>query len=130
MTQVGFVPKSTMKNLGLWYDRPASEFIFLTNEEIKKRIARHLETHLDWKNATKLKVFKVWLQLHPDGDIRDLNMADFDELSMSIDRLHLIIREMRSRCSNPNSQDWKWYGGKGIKICPEWNSKKNLTKST
>jgi hypothetical protein len=28
---------------------------------------------------------------------------------------------MRRRCSNPNTSDWKDYGGKGIKVCDRWN---------
>jgi len=27
---------------------------------------------------------------------------------------------MRDRCSNPNSQAWNNYGGRGIKVCKEW----------
>lgn len=27
---------------------------------------------------------------------------------------------MKQRCKNPNHQDYKYYGGKGIKICQEW----------
>jgi len=29
---------------------------------------------------------------------------------------------MRSRCNNPFAADYPRYGGKGIKICPEWES--------
>lgn len=28
--------------------------------------------------------------------------------------------QMRSRCTNPNDKDWKWYGGKGVTVHPEW----------
>ena len=28
---------------------------------------------------------------------------------------------MRRRCNNPNNQDFQHYGGRGIKVCPEWN---------
>jgi hypothetical protein len=27
---------------------------------------------------------------------------------------------MRSRCTNPNSKDWRNYDGRGISIDPEW----------
>lgn len=27
---------------------------------------------------------------------------------------------MKSRCNNPNVKSYKDYGGRGIKICPEW----------
>lgn len=27
---------------------------------------------------------------------------------------------MKSRCSDPNSADWQHYGGRGIKVCTEW----------
>jgi len=29
---------------------------------------------------------------------------------------------MRSRCNNPNHMAFKNYGGRGIKVCPEWQS--------
>ena len=35
-------------------------------------------------------------------------------------RLRKIFQEMRRRCYNSNSKDYKWYGAKGIKICSEW----------
>jgi hypothetical protein len=36
-------------------------------------------------------------------------------------RTYRSWKEMRQRCLNPNSDKWKWYGGRGIKICEEWN---------
>lgn len=27
---------------------------------------------------------------------------------------------MRTRCLNPNREDWHLYGGRGVTICPEW----------
>lgn len=38
------------------------------------------------------------------------------------DRTYKSWKQMRQRCNNPNSDQWEWYGGKGISICPEWNS--------
>ena len=37
-------------------------------------------------------------------------------------RLYGIWLNMRSRCSNPTLPQYKYYGGKGIKVCGEWES--------
>lgn len=34
--------------------------------------------------------------------------------------LYMIYHGMRARCYNPNNDDYKHYGGRGIKICDEW----------
>lgn len=39
----------------------------------------------------------------------------------SKDRLYRIWCGMRQRCNNPNHHAKQWYGGKGIKVCDEWN---------
>ena len=37
-------------------------------------------------------------------------------------RLHRIWKNMRSRVSNPNLKVYQYYGARGIRICPEWDS--------
>lgn len=41
-------------------------------------------------------------------------------------RLYNIWVHMRNRCNNPNREAYKWYGGKGVKVCDEWNSYPNF----
>ena len=36
-------------------------------------------------------------------------------------RLYTIWCGMRQRCNNPNRAAYKLYGGKGVKLCDEWN---------
>ena len=36
-------------------------------------------------------------------------------------RLYTIWCGMRQRCNNPNREAYKLYGGKGVKVCDEWN---------
>lgn len=31
-------------------------------------------------------------------------------------------KEMNKRCAQVNSKNYKWYGAKGITVCPEWQS--------
>ena len=40
----------------------------------------------------------------------------------SYDRLHRIWANMRERCSNPTSEKWKRYGGRGITVDPSWEN--------
>lgn len=35
-------------------------------------------------------------------------------------RLYWIWQDMKKRCYNPKNKDYKWYGGKGIKVCDDW----------
>lgn len=34
--------------------------------------------------------------------------------------LYRVYYHMKDRCYNPKNIDWKYYGGRGIKICDEW----------
>ena len=36
--------------------------------------------------------------------------------------LYTIWRGMRERCNNQRAINYKWYGGKGIKVCEGWNN--------
>lgn len=36
-------------------------------------------------------------------------------------KLHNIWKAMRKRCRNENSSDYKYYGGKGVSVCDDWN---------
>lgn len=41
-------------------------------------------------------------------------------------RLHAIWRGMKARCSNQNTKAFPHYGGRGIKICDEWQDYLNF----
>lgn len=40
--------------------------------------------------------------------------------------IHNAWLHMRQRCNNPNSREFKNYGGRGIKVCPEWDDFKEF----
>lgn len=37
-------------------------------------------------------------------------------------RLYRIWADMKTRCSNPRSRGWRWYGARGVRVCPEWET--------
>lgn len=37
-------------------------------------------------------------------------------------RAHRIWVQMRNRCRNPRNPNYRHYGGRGIEVCPEWDS--------
>lgn len=40
----------------------------------------------------------------------------------SRERLYILWLGIRQRCNNPNHISYKYYGGKGIKVCSEWDN--------
>ena len=95
--------------------------MFLTRDQVVEAERKAMKLHPEIHGSTKYKVFRIWLRLHPGGDIRDITYDEFVQMSNDIMRLHIILREMRARCYNPEHMCWRWYGGKGIGICDEWN---------
>ena len=48
------------------------------------------------------------------------------ESDFTRNKLRVIWSAMKQRCFNPNSQDYKKYGEKGIRICNEWLNFENF----
>lgn len=40
--------------------------------------------------------------------------------------IYICWVNLRQRCTNKNKLDYKFYGGRGIKVCKRWNSYKNF----
>ena len=36
--------------------------------------------------------------------------------------LYAVHRAMKQRCGNPKDKSYKWYGARGIRVCPEWET--------
>lgn len=51
---------------------------------------------------------------------RELHVKRLTVHGKSNTRLFRIWQAMKTRCYNPNSEDFKWYGGRGIQVCDEW----------
>lgn len=49
-----------------------------------------------------------------------------DACREKITRLYSIWGNMKSRCTNPNKPDYKYYGANGITFCEEWSDYSNF----
>lgn len=44
-----------------------------------------------------------------------------------LSRTYIAWQNMKDRCTNPKSENWKYYGGRGIRVCKRWlNSFENF----
>lgn len=51
---------------------------------------------------------------------RDILIERNYKHGLSYSFLHSRWKNIKGRCLNPNHQDYKYYGGRGITICDEW----------
>jgi hypothetical protein len=59
------------------------------------------------------------------GNKRRLLGDSYDE-NLYGTHLYRVWSNMKNRCNNCKSNDYKRYGGRGIKVCEEWNSFRNF----
>lgn len=57
---------------------------------------------------------------HGEGRPKETNNPRYKH-GHSNTRLYKIWKNMRSRCYNSNTPDYKYYGSRGIKICKDWS---------
>jgi hypothetical protein len=48
------------------------------------------------------------------------NIKNHTVHGMSNTRCYNIWQNVKNRTTNPKSTQWKWYGGRGIKMCDRW----------
>lgn len=54
------------------------------------------------------------------------NYRRFQSYTWENQRIKNIFHGIKSRCYNQNDKNYRWYGGKGIKICDEWMNNPKL----
>ena len=52
----------------------------------------------------------------------EMNINNATTHGDSKSKLYSVWKAMRKRCKNTHNSDYKYYGGKGIKVCNEWDT--------
>lgn len=73
---------------------------------------------------THVARLKKWGDLRPDLPVGFLNLPK----GMVYSSTYRSWAMMKNRTTNPNANDWKYYGGRGIKLCPRWHNFRNFLK--
>lgn len=56
------------------------------------------------------------------GNTKSCGCRERMKHNMSYSRLYGVWESMKQRCNNPNCDHYDVYGGRGIKVCDEWNN--------
>ena len=111
-------------------------------ELIGKRFGRFViieEVEKQYLHKRSYRMFKVICQcgkieikpatLILSGHTKSCGCLNLDTLlqrftihNLSYTRIHRIWKGMKERCNNPKAKSYSNYGGRGIKVCGEWNN--------
>ena len=57
----------------------------------------------------------------------ETRVKKFTKHGQSHSRLNEVWKQMKKRCTNDRSREYRWYGAKGVTVCDEWmNSFENF----
>ena len=86
-------------------------------ENVQKTTERHGDGHLLYTASCKFcgKCFKMKL-----SDLKIAKKCKHIKTGIKNERILKIFVLMKIRCYKENDKSFKFYGGKGIKICDEW----------
>ena len=60
--------------------------------------------------------------------VRDANLKHGHAKANMYSKIYRIWGSIIQRCNNPNNSDYKYYGGRGIKVCKRWDKFENFLK--
>lgn len=57
---------------------------------------------------------------------KEITSFQFTKHKLTDHPIYNTWASMKNRCSNPNQDDYQWYGGRGIKVCERWQDFQNF----
>ena len=72
--------------------------------------------------------FKIMAQTFKKGKVMNCRSCGSSKHKQTSTRLYNIWISMKQRCFNKKSNNYQWYGGRGIRVCDEWLEFENFYK--
>lgn len=92
--------------------------------DITKRRAQKLVCRCECGTERQTEAYKIATgRVHSCGCVRPGMRKDRPFVGTSE---HNSWRAMRNRCNQPSHEHYKYYGGRGIKVCERWDSFENF----
>lgn len=103
-----------------WREKNKEKRSVLNKRRYKDNRKKILIQHKKWYEGNKKKVLmqhKKWRE-----ENREKIKKYQTEIKRQFGGLYGVWGGMKRRCYNPNREAYKRYGGRGITVCPEWQS--------
>lgn len=88
----------------------------LSREYLEEHYINQGKTRYEISNETGVPAERIGSLLQQ----YDIKRYSVKRHGLSTHPLNYIWRGIKERCQNPNASNFKWYGGKGICVCDEW----------
>lgn len=83
----------------------------------------------EWSKVIGISRKSLWHRLHRGVPLEIALTTPLRKSNRKVtteERLRCIWNGMRKRCNNPKCENYRLYGGKGIKVCPDWDNFDNF----
>lgn len=94
----------------------------------KRRKPYAVRITVGWENGKQKYKYLSYHETYEDAEMTLYDYEKFGEIDPPkfhnhgehSSRLHNVWSGIISRCYNPKAVSYKWYGAKGVEVCPEW----------
>lgn len=98
------------KEIELLYSREDILKALEDNNFYMSHAARHLE----------ISRSRIYAYIRRYDIVFEPKMGAIPKHKINNDTVNNVYYKMLNRCNNPKAGDYKYYGGRGIKVCKEW----------
>lgn len=105
-SRLGVVSKTTLKELDLFWLRPAKEFVYMPREEYRKCLALH---NRQVPKTNNISVWKFWVALNPNKLLCECSPQEYHQLSSLSTVLRNRIKALQWNTENHKHYPFKIY---------------------